>query len=233
MMKPDILKALRISALMFFAATLGALLTPHPVSDSADGTINLEELIPSRFGVWKIDPTVAPLAISPEVQANLNEIYSQTLSRTYINNHNERVMLSVAYGGTQSKSLQVHKPEVCYAAQGFRIEEKQKAVIQTQVTQIPVMHLIAVLGTRTEPITYWMRHGDRLVSGWFEQNLARIGYGLSGKITDGVLVRVSTISIETQNAFEVQQKFIGDLLASIEPSKRRELIGELASKHEL
>lgn len=66
------------------------------------------------------------LEITPELANNLDKLYSQTLTRTYINNDGYRIMLSVAYGENQLSSdvTQVHRPEFCYVAQGFYSEVK-------------------------------------------------------------------------------------------------------------
>src|SRR4030065_72730 len=74
--------------------------------------IDLEVLIPKTFGDWKIDETIAPLIANPEQEAMINKIYNQTLTRTYVNPKGERIMLSIAYGGDQSDSMAVHKPEI-------------------------------------------------------------------------------------------------------------------------
>src|SRR5262249_52965046 len=131
-----------------------------------------------------------------DVREALEKIYSQTLTRTYLDSRGRRVMLSVAYGGNQSRATQVHKPEVCYPMQGFTIASMAPAVVDAAALRIPVMRLVAVRGMRVEPITYWIAVGDVVVRGALEQNLARLKYGLTGTVPDGILVRVSTISRE-------------------------------------
>jgi hypothetical protein len=52
--------------------------------------VNLETMLPARFGGWRIDPSVEMVAPSPDVQANLDRIYNQTVSRAYVNAAGER-----------------------------------------------------------------------------------------------------------------------------------------------
>lgn len=221
-------RALVVGLVMLMAAGLAIFMKPkHWLA--VDGLeLDLEMMIPKNFGEWNVDPTVMPLLVSPDVQANLDKTYNQTLSRTYVNNHGERVMLSIAYGGRQTKSLQVHKPEVCYKAQGFQIGKMTKAVLDLAIGEIPVMHLVARQEHRNEPITYWIRTGEYVTRGWFEQNLARLRYGLSGKVPDGLLVRVSNISLDEQVSYQVQQDFLTMMLQAVRKEDRAHLIGKLA-----
>src|SRR6267378_4531886 len=88
-------------------------------------------------------------------QALLDKLYSQILTRTYVNSAGYRIMLSLAYGSDQRGSLQAHKPEVCYPAQGFALQANEAASIATSYGAIPVRRLLTSLGARKEPVTYW------------------------------------------------------------------------------
>jgi EpsI family protein len=223
------LRYLIIGLAMLVAAGLAVVLSPREKTADQGPKIDLEVMIPKQFGEWKIDSSIAPLISNPQQEALLNTIYSQMLSRTYVNSSGQRVMLSIAFGGNQSKALQVHKPEVCYAAQGFQIGTMTKAMLNTDIGQIPVMHLVAKQGTRNEPITYWIRTGDTVTRGWFEQNLARISYGLTGKVPDGLLVRVSNISSDEQDSYRIQQTFLTAMLQGVRKEDRVRLVGKLPS----
>ena len=213
---------------MLVAAALALVMTPsHKITDQGQ-KLDLETMIPKQFSGWTIDSSVVPITPDPQREAMLNKIYSQTLSRTYVNATGQRVMLSIANGGDQSRALQAHKPEVCYASQGFQIGQMNKGTVDTAIGQIPVMHLVAKQGSRNEPITYWIRVGDSITRGWFEQNLARISNGLAGKTPDGILVRVSTISNNEQDSYRIQQTFLAAMLQSVREDDRVRLVGHLA-----
>lgn len=191
--------------------------------------IDLEVAIPKSFGDWKIDTSIVPIAPSPDVQALLDKIYSQTLARTYVDSKGRRVMLSIAYGGDQSRETQVHKPEVCYPAQGFQIESIAAGVLDAAASKIPVMRLVATKGPRVEPVTYWIAVGDTVVRGALEQNLARLKYGLTGTVPDGILVRVSTISRDAPRAYLQQQDFVADMLQAMDKTHAARLLGQLGA----
>jgi EpsI family protein len=211
------------------ATSVGAVLaTPKPQVTSQSQIPDIEALLPTSFGHWTIDRNIVPLAVSPEVAQMLTTLYDRTVARTYVNERNERIMLSVAYGANQSRALQLHKPEVCYSAQGFRITKLEKGTWQLPGALIPTMHLVGVLGPRVEPVTYWMRIGDDIARGWFEQNRVRLKYGTRGLIPDGVLFRVSNISNQPEQAYELQRQFVEELVAAMSPKAREVFVGAVA-----
>ncbi|HIV70784.1 MAG TPA: EpsI family protein [Candidatus Aquabacterium excrementipullorum] len=220
-----------IRALILLAAMAGSsyaavLLTPQVIAaHDQHSRVGLEEMIPKQFGEWRTLDNSAQGVISADLQAELDKYYSELLSRVYVNDRGDRIMLSLAYGADQSKSLQVHKPEICYAAQGFKILDKQDATVAVTGGDVPATRLDTRMGNRREPITYWIRFGDEIVRNWFEQNRARILTGLKGHVPDGLLVRVSTIESDTAQAYRTQDKFLKDLLATVGPEGRRMLIG--------
>src|SRR3546814_18472236 len=87
-------------------------------------------------------------------------LYSDTLTRLYSHaGTGERVMLLMAYGSTQSDLLQLHRPETCYPAFGYRISRSAVASLDFGARDLPVRELIAVGPARTESILYWTRVG--------------------------------------------------------------------------
>lgn len=214
------------------ATSVGAVLAkPKPQVTSESQMPDLEALLPEVFGRWTIDRTIVPLAVSPEVAQMLTTIYDRTVARTYVNERRERIMLSVAYGANQSRALQLHKPEVCYSAQGFRITAIEKGQWQLPGAVIPTMHLVGVLGPRVEPVTYWMRIGDDIARGWLEQNKVRLKYGTRGLIPDGVLFRVSNVSTQPKEAYELQRQFVEELVIAMNPTAREVFLGAVALGH--
>lgn len=206
------------------SALTGAL-TPKPRVLQPHEQFSLEQMIPQRFGDWRIDPSIVPLAPDPEQQSMLEKIYDQTLSRTYINSQGQRVMLSIAYGGDQSKALQLHLPEVCYVAQGFQMQKDAEDSLTTRFGELPVKRLVARLHERNEPITYWITIGEHASRAGIQQKLHRLAYGLSGEIPDGMLVRVSTIQSNETQAYGVQDRFVAEMLGVMAPRDRTRLLG--------
>lgn len=224
-MKSILLRQFLIAAAMLAAAILAVALTPSMRMAERNPTVDLEAMIPSMFGDWQQEAVIASLVISPDVQSQLDRIYGQTLTRTYRNSKDARVMLSIAYGGDQSYSTQVHRPEMCYPAQGFEVRGMTKGFIDVGDARLPVMRLVAIQGPRVEPITYWAMIGGSAVRGNLEQHLARLKYGLSGKIPYGLVIRVSTISANEAQSYLVEEEFLRDMLQAVSSGHRRFLMG--------
>jgi len=216
-----------IGLCMFAAAGMAIALKPTVKVMDSEPRLDLETLIPKQFGDWKYDETVMPLIANPEQEAKIKQIYSQTLTRTYINLRGERIMLSIAYGGDQSDSMAVHKPEVCYPAQGFQILKNRNDVFSTGSGEIPVKRLVATQGQRIEPITYWTTVGDTAVlSSSVRWKLDQLKYGLTGKIPDGLLFRISSIEADDAVAYRNQDEFARALLGALTPEGKKRIIGQ-------
>ena len=210
---------------MALAAGITLALTPTRKMADVGERVQLERLIPAEFAGWRIDTSLAPVTVDPALQARLSKIYNQTVSRTYINGRGDRVMLSIAYGGDQRSDMQVHRPEVCYPAQGFQVLANRPALLETPFGSIPVRRLETRAAQRYEPVTYWMTIGDQAVPGLLERKLTALSYGFRGVIPDGLLFRISSIDRHSANGFAVQESFVTELLATVEPSARRRLAG--------
>lgn len=224
-MTPLLRTALITAALMFAASAAAVALRPtHKLAD-AGPKVDLEAMIPKQFGEWRIDTSIAPVLPAPDVQAKLDKIYNQVLARTYINNRGQRVMLSIAYGGDQSDSMQVHLPEVCYAAQGFQINKTSLGQLATDYGALPVKRLVASLNSRVEPITYWITVGDEVVNSGMKRKLAQLKHGITGSVPDGTLVRASSIERDEVNAYALQEEFLRQMLSAMQLSDRSRIVG--------
>ena len=226
-------KSMKISIvlglLMFSSAAVTKVVTPSVKMADGQAKFNLEKIIPKEFAGWTVDSGLAPLQVDPETQAKLDKIYNQTLTRTYINKDGQRVMLSMAYGGDQSDNMSVHKPEVCYTAQGFEVSRAANGALRTNYGDLPVKRLFAVSGGRNEPITYWITIGKKAMLPGFEQRMQQLRYGLMGSVPDGMLVRVSTIDTDVEGAYKVQEKFVNEMLEALDEVSRVRLIGTFGS----
>lgn len=223
-MKPA-LQNVVLFALMLSASGLAVALKPADRVADHGAAIPLGSMIPQQFGNWRQEEGVPTQVIDPQLKQATDKIYRQTLSRSYVNEAGYRIMLSIAYGGDQRDSMQVHKPEVCYPAQGFSLLGQKSGSLKTAQGVIPVTRIVASLGNRHEPVTYWTTVGSQVVKGGFEKKLAEMRYGLAGRIPDGLLFRVSSIDSRDEAAFEMQQEFVGQLLAATSPEARARLAG--------
>jgi EpsI family protein len=213
-------------ALMLLTAATARSLTPtefsarlHPVA--------LEQLVPVEFGPWSEDRLAQPAVAPSEQDASIARVYSQVLSRTYRNARGVRIMLSIAYSDDQRDRTgkQVHKPEVCYPAQGFAIVAHSRASLELPYGALPLRRLVAVQGERIEPVSYWITLGGKPQYSGMALKLAQVRTGLAGRIEDGLIFRVSSVDADSTEAYQQQATFITDLFNTASPLARRTFFG--------
>lgn len=214
---------LAVGLALVVAAGLAVALKPVP--RPPDPGFVLERLVPQAFGDWRLDASIVPIPPSPDVQANLDKLYDQIVNRTYVNSRGDRIMLSIAYGGDQSDSLKAHRQEVCYSAQGFNIVELLQGEVEAAGRHIPVARLLAVKGGRSEPVTYWFTMGDRVVMSRPGRLVAQLWYGLQGEIPDGMLVRISNLSVNSGASYVAHADFLNAMLGALDPGTLARVAG--------
>ena len=190
--------------------------------------MDLGSIIPTKFGQWQSVERAAGGIVNPSVEENIRRIYTQTLSRTYINDNGTQIMISIAYGEDQRKSLSLHYPEVCYPAQGFKVRSNITTTVSMPGIELPIRRLETYFGSsRFEPVTYWTTIGDYTAFNLMPRRLIELRYGLNRLIPDGLLFRVSSIGRDSEEQFILQEKFIREILTSIKPQVRELLTGKV------
>ncbi len=213
--------------LMAAAAAGGQAMVPTKRMALLRGPFELARIVPTTFASWQVDDRAIGGIINPQTEVLLNKLYSQMLDRVYVDSQGNRVMLSIAYGADQADDdVQLHYPEVCYPAQGFRVKSNAVGQISLPQGDIKVRRLETQFNdSRFEPVTYWTIVGDQQSLGGWDRKIAEIRHGLHGEIVDGLLFRVSMIDRNTAQAFAVQDAFVRDIVAAMTPQARRQLAG--------
>lgn len=224
-MKP-VIRNFLLLALMVAASGLAIAMRPSDKLADTRPQTALEKVIPEQFGAWRSLPANTTQIVDPQQLEFVNQIYKQTLTRTYINDQGQHVMLSVAYVEDQSDSFGVHLPEVCYPAQGFLISDQKSGTIPDIAPALPIKQLVATQGNRIEPITYWSVIGNKVANGGTDRKLAQMRYAFSGYIPDGMLVRISSVEKQPASAYTVHMHFARDLQAALPEDFRVRLYGE-------
>ena len=219
-------KSIVLMALMLLAAAMASRLRPNIILADERTPINLQAMVPTTFGDWKEQHNVLAQIVDPQRQQTSDKLYSETLSRSYVNGKDYRIMLSIAYGTNQSKALQLHTPELCYPAQGFTLLGRQTGRIDSLGRPISTIRLETSLGQRHEPLTYWTVVGNHNVTGGIDKKLTEMHYALAGRIPDGMLVRVSSIDRETEAAYAMQNQFATEMIQAIAPEHRSRFAGD-------
>ncbi len=211
--------------LMLLSAALAAVLRPTISLADERPPIDLAAMVPSAFGDWREEVNLVGQVVNPQQQTMLDKIYSQTLSRTYINSKGYRMMLSIAYGRNQSDALSLHKPEICYPAQGFTLLTTEKDQISLMGHSMATTRLTTELGQRFEPITYWTVVGDDVVASGIHKKWTEMLYAMRNRVPDGMLVRVSSVDKNTEVAHAIQSQFVNDMVGSVSTAYRGRFAG--------
>ncbi|MBL0943591.1 MAG: EpsI family protein [Hydrogenophaga sp.] len=217
---------LLLGGLMAGGAALAHALRPEGSLADVRAPIDLKAMVPPRFADWRELGDVPVQIVDPELQRTIDAIYTQVLTRTYARVDGYRIMLSIAYGKAQTDNLQLHLPEVCYPAQGFKLEHIETFPLALADQTITARRMRTHLGQRFEPVTYWTVVGDHITAGGFDKKLTEMRYGLlERRIPDGMLVRVSSIDRDHRRGHAVQAAFAAAMVAAIDPALRGRFAG--------
>ena len=133
--------ALTLAVLMCGASAAGYVVRPSAKAADKGSAVSLEAIVPKQFGEWTLLPEQNVQVVNPQTKELLDKLYSQLLTRTYVNKDGYRIMLSMAYGDDQRGGLQAHRPEVCYPAQGFKLGKVEDGALLTSFGNIEVRRL--------------------------------------------------------------------------------------------
>ena len=222
-------QALRLAAGMGGAATLAAALRWAPDGAAPRAEVQLDSMVPERIGEWHVDREAASFVRAADRRGQQTGLYDQVLERSFVAGSTHHVMLSVAYLGAQSSDLQLHLPEVCYRAGGFRVGELRAGQLDVAGRRLPVTRLFAQMPGRPEPVTYWAVVDGRAVGvagATWEDRLRRALR--RGRRAEGLLVRISSIDAEVEAAWQLHDRF-AQALAGTLPAGHRDFV--LGSPH--
>lgn len=214
-------RQLLTGAALLAAAGAAFAFTPRTVLRTLGGS-KLDALVPHDIGDWRFQ-AASGLVLPPADQLR-DRIYSELLTRIYRHADGSMMMLLIAYAGTQDGTIQVHRPEVCYPASGFRLTDiEDRDVALARGVDVPSRYIVAETELRTEQMIYWTRLGHLFPRKWSEQKLAVIEENLQGIIPDGVLVRISTLG--QADARASLDRFASAMFAAVGPQMKSVLVG--------
>ena len=203
-------------------AALCVAATPRRTAPLGEGR-SLDKLIPDRVGPWTAS-TYDPILI-PQGDTGEGSTYDKVVSRYYTSPTQSPVMFLIAYGAEQAGETQLHRPEACYPAAGFSLQDRPDVVLHVPGANITARSLTAVATGRTDQILYWTRIGNEFPRSSFDQRLSVLRQTLHGSIPDGVLVRISIESADPQAADKTIAYFANALLSTGDGNLRKVLQG--------
>jgi EpsI family protein len=196
---------------------------------------SLAQSIPAQFGDWKEVSGVAD-QIDPGKgtadEPNMDRPYDDVLMRTYQNSRGDVVLLALAYGRNQRQEVKIHRPDVCYTAQGFQLVKRSSMALPMSGTEgapIQGMRMLVKAPGRVEAVSYWIRIGDLYSRSAWQTRTHIFTEGLHGRVVDGILVRVSQVVPDAASAttqrFALQEDFLAQLVHALPADARGLLIG--------
>lgn len=213
-------KSLLLAILMSVAA-IGAVYAKPKLQAGKEAPL-LESIVPHEFGDWHEESeSDQQVSLSTDGEKSQDQPYDQVLSRTYVNSSGDAVMLALAYAKEQRQDVKIHRPEVCYVAQGYTLLSKSDVGIflSPNMPTAQGKRLLTKRDGRIETVSYWVRVGNEYPRGGLDARMVIFKDGLNGKIDDGILVRASIIIADEASAdaaFEKQERFMADLVRTVE-----------------
>lgn len=206
------------------ALASGAALARQPQpSRQAIPTDEFSQWIPDRVGDWSVLGTSG--VVLPPPDELRDRLYDNVVTRTYVSQGQPIVMLLLAYNNLQDGVLQVHRPEVCYPVGGFELSGTREVQIAAGGRTIPANVFTAKGPDRTEQVMYFTRLAQAFPRSWIEQRVAVARENIAGRIPDGMLMRVSVLSLDQASALPVLKGFTHDFIAVSPQHLRRLLLG--------
>lgn len=181
---------------------------------------DLAAIVPRTVGNWQA--TSAQDAVLPPADALSQSIFNGYLVRGYAATGWPPLVMVIAFGAVQSYNLQLHQPEACYPASGFKLSARHAI----NLGSTPATFLNASTDTVDESLIYWMRTGQEFPRTIWDQRLAIARAALSAKTVDGVLVRLSVRNTAPDRALAVISDFAMKLQQELKPGDRSLLFGD-------
>ena len=186
------------------------------------GKRKLESLLPTNIGPWAFQ-SKSGLVVPPSDQLS-DQLYSQLLTRVYVAPNSAPIMILVAQSASQTGILQVHRPEVCYPASGYKLSARADVDLPLKGGDLRTTAFTATADSRIEHMVYWTRVGIDMPTTWAEQRLAVARANMRGELPDAVLVRISALSVDRDEALTLLRRFTTTLVDELPNAARAVLI---------
>lgn len=220
-------KGLFVGVTLAVAAIGARMLTP--TLHNMDAAPVLEHTLPKLLGEWSLIET-ATVQVGLSTDTSMSQPYNQSVMRSYTDNKGHVINLAVAWGEKQRQEIKIHRPELCYPAQGLQ-------VVTLEDVTFPIRSADGsnVIGKRMltrdhngqyEVVSYWIRIGNVYSDSAWQTRKHIFTEGLAGRIPDGVLVRVSQRAADQSQLSTIyarQEEFARELVAAT-PLHSRELL---------
>jgi len=216
-----------VLSIVFFA--LATLLKPRHHYAQVDS--NLEQTIPRVIGEWVEVPQPTPqVSVVSDERSLVNQLYDDTLMRTYVDKEGHQIMVALAYAKEQRQDVKIHQPDICYPAQGYQMiaSENVEFKLSTASNKVLGKRQLYESNQSQEAVSYWIRIGDQTSISGLQSRYKIIRDGLiNNRYDDGILVRVSSkanSNDDVNKLYKLHTEFFDELTKSIAFSHPRLLL---------
>ena len=230
--------ALAIAACCLATAVAAHYLRPtHTVERD---NVKLDAVLLPQAGGWReVKSNLVQMSLTPDgtdLSRAVAASYDDTAMTSYADAEGNVVMVALAYGRLQRQEGKIHRPELCYSAQGYAVDKSAPvplAGLSSNASEPVLVHRLMATGRdRREIVSYWIRIGDLFSTSAFQTRTYIMKTGLEGKIPDGVLFRVSQVvpgdlsDAALQKAYARQEEFMSVLAKSLKGGAQQMLLGD-------
>ncbi len=190
----------------------------------ADTSNRFDDTIPRVFGQWvEVKQSTPQVSVVSDERSLIDELYDDTLMRTYVDKEGHQIMVALAYAKEQRQDVKIHQPDVCYPAQGYQMKKTETVTFTSLNGNGP-----PVIGKRQlyfgqnhlEAVSYWIRVGDSTLTSGLQMRIKIIKDGLfKRRLDDGILVRVSSVISDEgkqSEAYALQEAFLKEFVDAVE-----------------
>jgi len=177
------------------------------------------------MGPWVLGG--AGSVVVPPADDFLAQTYDQIVARRYFAVGQRPVTILIAYGTAQSYATQLHRPEICYPASNFKINETKNTLVKLTSSLLPASYLEASRGSRQDAVFYWTRIGNRYPQDLWQQRQEIATSAIVLERPDGVLVRLSIAIGGLGDEERVLTEFVRNLYMGLDAEHRALLFGQL------
>lgn len=220
---PDVKLATGLQLLLVSIVFLGLATYLKPHEHYAKNESNFENNIPRVINGWvEVEQSTPQVSVVSDEKSLINQLYDDTLMRTYADKDGNQVMVALAYAKEQRQDVKIHQPDICYPAQGYQMRKTDIVSFDQLKTTAPVIgkRQLYYGQNHFEAVSYWIRVGDRTMTSGLQMRLKIIADGLfNRRLDDGILVRVSSVIPDESKAalaYELQEKFLTEFVGSVE-----------------
>lgn len=209
----------RLFTILLLMIVSAAVVKPQSTRVSQGASIDLEAVLPIRFGDWQQVPSVQMILPVEFSNATPDAVHYAA----YQDRYGRIIAVVLAHGAASNETLRLHLPENCYTAQGFVIEHKNVRDMDLAGRSFSLTGLQARSALRDEYVSYILRSGNQFIKRPLDFEAMKFSSDTTDQ-DDGVLLRLSSIG-QGDNEEALHTEFLNTLVSELDEKDRQFILG--------